>query len=63
MVATPASTYTHLKQKSQEKIHYLVAQIRLLKSELLGAKQKKLSQEDRLQLRLFNEAETSSTPT
>lgn len=57
MLASLASTYTDLEQKSQEKIHYLEEQIRLLKKELFGSKSEKLTKEDRLQLRLFNEAE------
>ena len=57
MLASLASTYTDLEQKSQEKIHYLEEQIRLLKKELFGSKSEKLTREDRLQLRLFNEAE------
>ena len=57
MLASLASTYTDLEQKSQEKIHYLEEQIRLLKNELFGSKSEKLTKEDRLQLRLFNEAE------
>ena len=46
-----------LAQQSREKIHYLEEQIRLLKNELFGRKSEKLTKEDLLQLRLFNEAE------
>ena len=57
MLASLATSYTDLEQKSQEKIHYLEEQIRLLKNELFGRKSEKLTKEERLQLLLFNEAE------
>ena len=59
MITSLTSSYTEQERKFREKINYLEEQNRLLKKELFGRKSEKLPKEDRLQLRLFDEAEAA----
>ena len=47
------------QQSYQSRIDYLQERIRLLQNELFGRKSEKLTKEDRRQLLLFNEVETT----
>ena len=62
IIISLAESHEDLEQKEhsyQSRIDYLQERIRLLQNELFGRKTEKLPKEDRHQLLLFNEVETT----
>jgi transposase len=64
IIVSLAASRADLEEKQhsyQSRIDYLQERIRLLQNELFGRKSEKLTKEDRRQLLLFNEVETTET--